>query len=395
MTDALLVGLAQVDITPPVGASLVGYKSRESKSIDMPLRAEAMVCRRGDDAWALVTCDVLGVAANLVAEIRSNVAAVCTIKESAIMISVTHTHSGPNTIARDHSKTEAIDQEYRIGFVEKISQVIIDAFNNAQASSFSFAHGDIPGFAHNRRIQKEDDEWGNEWVDLEGQHPGYVDTHLTLLAIRDAQKNIRGLLVNYACHPVTLGPQSLAISPDYVGYLKQALGKHFGIDHVAFCLAGAGNLNPRDCINEETSATKKMGEELAQKIIPYVDQLSDMNTAELSSKQSPWSFERTRQRPKDKEMKDEQQQINSEFQMFACDELAIISLPGELFCEFNDMLRAASAYPCTIVSSITNDYIGYLPTDKAIGEGAYEVNMAPADNLESMIMESCGSLLST
>ena len=44
--------------------------------------------------------------------------------------------------------------------------------------------------------------------------------------------------------------------------------------------------------------------------------------------------------------------------------------------------------------SITNDYIGYLPTDKAMAEGAYEVNMAPADNLESAIMEHCSSLLS-
>ncbi|NRA37913.1 MAG: neutral/alkaline non-lysosomal ceramidase N-terminal domain-containing protein, partial [Planctomycetes bacterium] len=343
---------------------------------------------------ALVTADLIGYSANLVAAIRENVSEKCGLKTESIMLSVTHTHSGPNTIARVEKDIEEIDQIYRETFVSKVSEMIIAAYNNAQESSLHFTQFDCSDLAHNRRIQQEDKTWTNEWTDIEGKHPGYVDNHLTLLAVHDAEGSLRALLINYACHPVTLGPGSLAISPDYVGYLKKELSEFYGIDQIHFCLAGCGNLNPRDCINQETGETQRMGKDIAQKICQHLDQMTAMNSAPAISKQSVWEFERTRERSKEKQMKDESNMINTEFQMLACDDLAIISLPGELFCEFNDRLRAASPWACTFVASITNDYIGYLPTDKAMAEGAYEVNMAPADNLESAIMEHCSSLLS-
>jgi len=43
--------------------------------------------------------------------------------------------------------------------------------------------------------------------------------------------------------------------------------------------------------------------------------------------------------------------------------------------------------PQTVVVSLANDYVGYLPTDEAQAQGAYETRMAPADGIEGMIME--------
>ena len=70
MSAELLIGLGRVDITPAVGASLTGYGPRTSTSVDTPLYAEVLVCRRGDDSWALISADLLGFSASLVDEIR-------------------------------------------------------------------------------------------------------------------------------------------------------------------------------------------------------------------------------------------------------------------------------------------------------------------------------------
>ncbi|NRA38353.1 MAG: hypothetical protein HRU15_09450, partial [Planctomycetes bacterium] len=53
-SETLYIGLGKTDITPPIGAALIGYKSRISTSLDLPLYAEVLVCRKGDNAWALV-----------------------------------------------------------------------------------------------------------------------------------------------------------------------------------------------------------------------------------------------------------------------------------------------------------------------------------------------------
>jgi hypothetical protein len=62
-TPALLqVGLAEVDITPPLGFPMAGYyHERLAEGTIDPLKAKAIVFRDGDTAAALVACDLIGV----------------------------------------------------------------------------------------------------------------------------------------------------------------------------------------------------------------------------------------------------------------------------------------------------------------------------------------------
>lgn len=394
MSNGLLIGLGRVDITPSVGVSLAGYGARTSTSVDTPLYAEVLVCRRDGDSWALISADLLGLAASLVDEIRQRIAAACPLCPESIMCSVVHTHSGPGTMGV-REKADGENLSYRDALIDKIADMVITAYEHAEPSRLRYASGTARKLAHNRRIYSEEkQQWVNEWADRAAQHPGFVDHGLMVLAVENPDGALRGLLVNYGCHPVTLGPGSMAVSADYVGYLKQELAQMQDIEHVQFCLAGAANINPLDCINEDSTATQAMGKALAEDVCAVLSQLQAMQSAPLISRQQPWVFQRTRNRPKEKQMNDEVVEMTTEFQLLAVDDLAVIALPGELFSEYNQMLRDLSAWPCTIVASITNAYIGYLPTDQALAEGAYETRMAPADDLEGMIMEHCGRLLS-
>jgi hypothetical protein len=53
--------------------------------------------------------------------------------------------------------------------------------------------------------------------------------------------------------------------------------------------------------------------------------------------------------------------------------IAIWSLPVELFCEISNEIRDRSPFPFTFYYGYTNGWLGYLPTAKAWENGGYEV----------------------
>ena len=53
-------------------------------------------------------------------------------------------------------------------------------------------------------------------------------------------------------------------------------------------------------------------------------------------------------------------------------DVAIVGLPGELFCEFGMEIKKCSPAKHTIVIELANDAIGYIPTEEAFEQGGYE-----------------------
>ncbi|MEI6539761.1 MAG: hypothetical protein WCO86_09575, partial [Planctomycetota bacterium] len=73
-SSSLLVGVAETDITPPVGFPMAGYyHERLAEGTIDPLKAKAIVFRDGETAAALVVCDLIGIATDLSREVRRRV----------------------------------------------------------------------------------------------------------------------------------------------------------------------------------------------------------------------------------------------------------------------------------------------------------------------------------
>ena len=53
-------------------------------------------------------------------------------------------------------------------------------------------------------------------------------------------------------------------------------------------------------------------------------------------------------------------------------ELAIVTLPGEVFVELGLAIKRSSPFRNTLVIELANDAPGYIPTRKAFPEGSYE-----------------------
>ena len=54
------------------------------------------------------------------------------------------------------------------------------------------------------------------------------------------------------------------------------------------------------------------------------------------------------------------------------DELAWVGFPGEMFVEHGLALKRASPFRYTMIHTLANGSIGYVPTRKAYSQGAYE-----------------------
>jgi hypothetical protein len=388
-TDELLIGIATIDITPPVGATLVGYRPRTSDALGHPLRAEALACRSGDAGWILVTSDTIGYSRDHVNNVRKLITDATGVPAESIMVSGTHTHSGPATLFGASEKTDT-DLAYLDELKKNLAQVATEAWNSAAPGSFEVAHTAAPDLGSNRRIQQDDGTWGNEWNDPDGRHPGYFDPLVVLVAVRRPDGSCDALLVNYGCHPVTLGPSSLAISPDYPGYVKDAIEANGSFGTCLFALAGGANINPRVCIQVGEEFPKTMGQRLADIVLKATADLSPVATGKVAARQEPWDIVRTRTSPKAVARSNHQKgdTICTEIQALRAGELGIVGIPGELFSEFYQMLRTASPTTETLVVSVANDFIGYLPTNEGAAQGAYEGGMSPTENIEDLLMET-------
>jgi hypothetical protein len=76
------------------------------------------------------------------------------------------------------------------------------------------------------------------------------------------------------------------------------------------------------------------------------------------------------------------------------DEVAIVTLPGEVFVELGLAIKRASPFRTTLVIELANDNPAYIPTKKAFAEGSYEtVNSRVVSGSGEQLVETAIRLL--
>ena len=108
------------------------------------------------------------------------------------------------------------------------------------------------------------------WANREGKPTDPVDHTLGVIAIDGADGKPIATLVNFACHPVVLGPENLEISADYPGAMMAKVESAIG-GQAMFVQGAAGDINP---FWDKTAPAdggfeqmKKMGESVAAEVL--------------------------------------------------------------------------------------------------------------------------------
>ena len=139
----LRAGAAAVAITPPAGIPMAGYYSeRGAQGIHDDLFAKAIVIEQGGTKAALVVLDLIAAPRDLVEDARAAIERTCHVPGANVMISATHSHTGPivDTKNRFGGQSELV-KSYRGSLPARIAEAVRQADARLTAVTLSTARG--------------------------------------------------------------------------------------------------------------------------------------------------------------------------------------------------------------------------------------------------------------
>jgi neutral ceramidase len=426
----LRVGVAAVNITPPNGTPMAGYYSeRGAEGTLDELYSKAIVFEQEGVKAALVALDLISTVRAHVEEARRLIEQSTGIPGANVMISATHSHTGPILSSRN-PRTDVFGGKNSlvVDFGQRLPALIAESVQQANAklapARLSTAAGLEEGLAFCRRFHMTDGSvgWNPGKLNPRVLRPtAPTDPEVPIVYFETPNGQPLATYVNFAMHLDTVG--GMKYSADYPFALAQSLARAKSPEMLTvFTIGCAGDINH---INVNSRAPQKgpteaarIGTILAANVLRSYERLEPhTNTAlrasyelvplplpEVTSEQ----LERARavvkrlaatgeRRPAFLEQVDafkalevESRQgrpFEVEVQVIAVGtELAFVSLPGEIFVELGLAIKQGSPFKRTIIAELANGVIGYVPTKRAYLEGNYEV-------ISARVAEGSGELL--
>ncbi|MES2221380.1 MAG: neutral/alkaline non-lysosomal ceramidase N-terminal domain-containing protein [Acidobacteriota bacterium] len=390
----LKAGVAKVDITPPLGTKMWGYFNRlkGAEGILDPLYARVLVLETGDTRLAYVDLD-LGRTFGQASLDRLRAA----VKQSSgiddLIVQAIHTHAGPVILDSYASGPPA----WETADLEKIEKAIHDAADSAVPVRLGVGYGQAY-IGYNRRQPNPDSTVTMLWSNPTKIPTGPLDPTIAILRIDQMDGQPLAILVNYAMHPVTFGPDNLRYSADFPGVMCKVVEQAFGGKPLAFFVQGApGDINVYDAttpMKQDAIARRDWaGETLGKAAASAAEQIqtsTDPNPS-IDFAEDPLTF-KLRWDPA-KFRQELLREINPiAFETFAPPiqevmqlpvttalidrKIAILGMPGEPFVEYQMNMRARCPVDACFFLGYTNGYYGYFPTIKAATEGGYGAQSA-------------------
>jgi hypothetical protein len=412
LAAGLRLGTAAVKITPPLGTPVAGYYStRGSDGVLDDLYAKVAVLDDGRTQAALVVCDLITMPRATVLEARRLIQQQTGLPGSQVMISATHTHTGP-VLTEELPSDEiggggsAAARKYTAELPSMIAQGVQQARSRLAPVRTSYARGHEDRLAFNRRFWMKDGTLG--WNP--GKHnpntirpASPIDPEVGVVYFETTDARPVLTYVNYAMHPDTTG--GLKFWPDFPGVLAHRLAEYKGPEMLTIFGNGAcGNINH---VNVQWSNRQhgpeeaiRLGTILAGNVLKaYMDlepaadvslqvrsQVLALPLAPVTEKDLAEAREVIRRGRKAKFLEQVQaykaldvaarhgKPWEAEVQVVALGrEVAWVALPGEVFVELGLSIKAASPFRQTQIVELANGSFGYIPHRSAYAEGNYEV----------------------
>jgi neutral ceramidase len=388
-------GLSSVKITPERPVPLVGYASRTNvfKEVDEDVYAKALALKDSNGGRALlITADICILSPTVAEPICEEIAAKTGLARENIIISVSHTHSGPWVSFKasralglgDHITNEVI--QYTRSFQKKLVEAGTDALAKLAPAKLSYGLG-VANFGMNRR------ESTTNGVILGVNPRGYVDRAVPVLRIDSPEGELRGVLFGYACHGTTFPSDSLIVSPDYPGYARDEIQKRFPKAEALFIagLGGSANPYPRTGVDLAKQHGSELGREVCRVLETKLRVINGPLRCEMENAELPLeklSREQVIEAGKAKRyLRDSADEMIAKLDrgesllqvhkapvgvwQFGPD-LTLISLSGEVVGEYVPLIERALGPMKLWPAAYCNAVSGYIPTRQTLEEGGYE-----------------------
>lgn len=408
----LFANAKAITITPESVQFLDGYPhvERFSTGVDTDLFSSALYLENGDSRWLIIGHDLLFLDKAQATEIRQRISKQTAIPPERIMVTCTHTHSGPVSRYRFPKSADDIapplDEKMMAWMIDRIVTNAVEATKGAQPAEIGHASADSSMVGCNRH------------------HPtGPAHPEVPVMLVRHAEtKSPIALMLVVSVHPTILHQDSTLYSADFPGHCRLRIQEVLGNIPVVHHIGAAGNQSPRHITRKNTpEEARRLGRLLAESVLSSTNNMTftrdvdlrgtnayvDFNVREFPTVEEAAENERRVFARFDKMRKeganpadtrtaecdwfgaermlfmaklkasgelDENARKNvlpAEIQVVKIGERVFVAWPGEVFVEFALQLRQTfpNAYVITCANGTTQ---GYLVTQQAMDEGVYE-----------------------
>src|SRR5688572_13077890 len=396
----LRAAAGQVDLRPVVGAPLTGFAARLEPSVGVhdPPMARLLLLDDGAARVLWVSCDLIGFDPEDDAELRRRAGAAVSIPADRVLVSCTHTHSGPASMPF-RGPLGQVDRAWLGRTFDAIIEAAHALASTLRPARVAHATEAVTGLGYNRQDETQP-----------------IDERLLVAHFTDDDGRSIATVLNYATHPVVLGERNLMFTADYPGYASRYVERSLG-GVALFILGSAGDVDPvvyRDLGRGAGTfeIAEEMGRNLADTALCAIDAAKPQADVSIATAQRrvelplepPPDLEEVRamkadflarRGPTDTSPRTDDalwavfqlawaEQLEQALerdavpraltvQVFAArvGDLCAVTFPLEIYSQIGlDVRREFEPRP-VIIAGYTNGLLGYAPTDRAIDQGGY------------------------
>ncbi|MBS1751962.1 MAG: neutral/alkaline non-lysosomal ceramidase N-terminal domain-containing protein [Bacteroidetes bacterium] len=376
--------VVKLDITPDQPKMLLGYNARQSTGVHDHIYHRIVLLDDGITRFCLVSSDICVISPSEYDHVASLLLKKFGITPENFWWSLTHTHSAPEVgvpglpeVFMGERYKHAVDTAYT-AFVE---QKIIEGIEMAQHNLTEARLGTGWGHANANINRRGIDVSGKASL---GMNPdGTTDKRIGIIRIDKEDGTPLVLISNYAIHGTALGSPNLQISADVPGIVSEYVEEKTGVP-MLFINGAAGNLAPiySTYPNASSAHLSQFRVLLGDKILEANRHITNTtNKVRLFAGKTMIETPRKENMgwPADLDRYTRKTADGKNIILLPArflkvnQDIAIWSLPVELFCEISNDIRDQSPYPYTFYYGYTNGWLGYLPAADEFKHGGYEV----------------------
>ena len=428
----LRIGTASRVINPEVGDWVQGAGvPRRATEIRDNLEANGLYLSDGKTQILLISCDLAGLSSQRVAKMREAIKETTGIPSRDVIIACTHTHGGPSVLKTNYLMP--VDEAYLDRLQGWLVELARQAVKSARPGKVGWGKGTAQiGF--NRRVCWADgthsmhgDVTREDFAGMEGPDD---PQHLALFAA-DTDGKLIAVLHHNTTHP-TLFYAAGVFSADIPGEARTILRNELGDVPVLFFNGAQGDIMNRDLFQprkeSREQALERMGRLVADETLglykdvkyhyhPVLNHAYEDLTVQVRLPEP----ERVAEARKVLARIDAGENIRGMKMIMAfgtvhlqemfgenpfetvpvhavrIGDVALVTQPCELYCQFGLDIKRRSPAPLTAVVGLADGFCGYCPTIYGILGGGYSGATISWTRLEPYagyrIVESAGRLL--
>lgn len=455
--NTLQAGFSRVNITPPLGTPLIGYYNvveRLAGVIMDELEVNTLAVSDGNNTVVLLSADLLLIRNAATLEYRQCVADATGLPLDNIILSCTHTHSGPMTVKSDVNEHRIKGGQYLDFLKARFCDGAKLAIADLKPAKMGWAVGHAPNVSFIRRYVMKN---GSVRTNPDGYEKDIVrpvnvaDDRVNVLRfIREGGKEIA--LANFGTHACSLHDNDM-VSADFPRFVRESVEAVLPA-HCIFFSGAQGDINHKDFKrNKDHNAdayvmkhddiyrgynhtgnitAKHVGYAVGGAVLQVYGDMEWVDVDNVSSicgmctvptnkakpEEIPWAQKvmDLHNAGKDNEIEHDPERIKvghvvarasrmlrlqnapDTYDIAVCSvrigPAAFVGIGGEPFNNVGVALKEGSGFEITLPMCCTNGYQGYYPMMECYEEGGYEAGSSPfAPGCAEKLIEVCLDLL--